>query len=134
MPQRVILVDDIGGSYAHQNATVIAATATAATITTSLTNYFHRGAYWVLNIGSDATAPSVTFRVHGIAADGNFFSIMSSAAQTATNTAVLFSLYPGQAETANQHVDGILPRDYRIMIDSGNDANPTYSVTEVRLI
>ena|SRR3990167_6797283 len=134
MPHRIMIVDESGSSYAHQNSTLIAATATAATLTTSLTNFFHRGAYWVLNIGTETTAPSVTFRIHGIADDGTFFSLMSSAAQTATNTAVLFSLYPGQAETANQHVDGILPRRYRAMVDSGNDATPTYSVTEVRLL
>lgn len=139
MPQRVIPIqpDTAGGAWANEESTAIANTlmATNTTIVTSLTNFIHRGADWVLTLGTETSAPSITFRVQGQnPVDSTFFSILASAAQTGTSTALFFSMYPGQAETANQHVDNSLPRNYRIMIDPGNDSTPTVSVGEIRLL
>lgn len=106
--------------------------ASAARIATEnsewFTNHNYRGVDVVIDVTAITDSPSVVFTIQGQdVTSGQAYTILASAAITATGTTVL-RVYPGLTAAANTVANFALPRYWRVRAAHG-DADPiTYSV------
>lgn len=97
------------------------ANATASANGADLTNTGSRGAVFVIKItaiaGSDT--PSATFTVQGKdPLSGDYYTILATAALTATGTTVL-RVYPGLTASANATASDVIPNLFRVICTTG---------------
>ena len=93
----------------------------------------HRGLHLIIDATASADTPSVVFTVQGYSPLGNdFYTILASAAITATGTTVL-RVYPGLAASANVSVSDCLPHLWRVLATHADGDSITYSVAATLL-
>jgi hypothetical protein len=94
-------------------AVLTLAGATTAQFSPDLTNFNGRGVQIGINV-TGLTGTSVTIAVQGKdVASGQYYTLLSSAAITATGFTLL-TIYPGGPSIANQSSPLVLPRTFRV--------------------
>jgi hypothetical protein len=119
---------------ANTRKTILASAARTASVDTSdQVNAYHRG----VRIHIDATAlsatPSVVFTVQGKSASGDYYTLLASAAVTATGDTFLY-IYPGATAAANTIANLALPPVWRVSAVAGDADSLTYSIGAELLI
>lgn len=111
------------------NETVLASAARTATVQSAdFTNYNGRGLHLVIAVSAVTATPSVVFTIQGKdAVSGLYYTVLTSAAITATGTTVL-KVYPGITASANASASDILPRTWRVDATHANADSISYSV------
>jgi len=91
-------------------------------------NLGHRGLHLVIDVTAAADTPSVVFTIQGKdRASGKYYTILASAAITATGTTVL-RVYPDLTAAANLVVNDVLPECWRVIATAADADSLTYSV------
>lgn len=128
---QVVSVDSSGNPTTSVNtdATILASAARTATSNTAdLTNTGARGLHLVIDVTAVALTPSVVFTIQGKdAISGKYYTLLASAAITATGTTVL-RVYPGLTAAANTVANDVLPRTWRLLFTHADTDSITYSV------
>lgn len=87
-----------------------------------------RGLHLVIDATAVTATPSVVFTVQGAdPVSGKFYTILASAAITATGTTVL-RVYPGLTAAANTVASDVLPPRWRVIATHADADSITYSV------
>lgn len=113
----------------HTAALLTYAAAAAGSNSADQSNPLHRGVKVVIDVTAIAgTTPTFTVTIRGKdPASGKYFTILASAALTATGTVVL-TVYPGIAAVANVSASDVLPDTWRIETAIGG-TTPTVTAT-----
>ena len=113
----------------NQNVTLLASAArTATNQTADQTNHNAKGLHLVIDVTAAAATPSVVFTIQGKdELSGKYYTLLASAAVTATGTTVL-KVYPGITAAANASVSDLLPRTWRLDATHADADSITYSV------
>lgn len=86
-----------------------------------------RGVDVIIDVTAVGVTPSVVFNIEGHdATSGKWYTILASAAITATGITVL-RVFPGGPATANVAANAALPRIWRLAPVHGNATTITYS-------
>lgn len=98
-------------------------------------NPFWHGVQLVVDITSIAgTSPSLTALIEGYdVASGKYYTLLTSAALTATGTTVL-TVYPGVTATANVSAAQALPKTWRVRYTIGGTAPAVTATIGANLI
>jgi hypothetical protein len=109
--------------------TALASAARTASVDSSdLTNGFGKGLHLVIDVTAVAATPSITVTIQGKdALSGKYYTILASAAITATGTTVL-KVHPGLTAAANAAANDLLPRTWRVSVTNADADSITYSV------
>lgn len=112
-----------------QSATIKHVAATVGTNSPDLAGGSGRGLIVFADVSAiTGTAPTLIVTIQGKdPVSGNYYTILASAALTATGTTVL-RVFPGLTAVANATVNDILPPDFRIITAIGG-ATPAVSAT-----
>lgn len=115
--------------------TVLASAARTANVNSSdLSNFNGRGVHVIIDVTSVTATPSVVFTVQGKdAVSGKYYTLLTSAAITATGTTLL-TVYPGAAVTANVSASNVVPKTWRVSAAHGDADSITYSVGAVLVL
>ena len=109
---------------------ILLASAVRAVTTSSAdqikTNY--RGVYIFANVSAAPGATTITWTIQGKDPEGNYYTILSSAASAATGIVTL-KVYPGMAAAANSAVSEALPDIWRVTATYSAGANFTWSLS-----
>lgn len=102
---------------------------TASETSSTFTNqHGHRGVIIVIDATAATATPSVVFTIQGYSPLGDdYFTILASAAITATGTTIL-RVYPGLTAAANTVANDVLPPLWRVSAVAGDADSLTYSV------
>lgn len=124
----------LAGRVPGAQVVVLASAARTATPTKALqSNPGARGVQIVINVTAVGVTPSVVFTVQGYSALGaEYFTVLASAAVTATGTTVL-RVYPGLVAAANLTANDVLPAVWAVDAVHGNGTTITYSVAATLL-
>jgi hypothetical protein len=116
-----------------QSLTLVAAT--AGVNSPDYYNNTHRGIKIVVNITAiSGTTPTLTVTLQGKdPASGAYYTILASAALSATGTTVL-TVYPALPATANQSANDVLPPTFRIITAIGGTAPAVTATVGASLI
>ena len=121
---------------ANQNLLAMNVVASTASVNgDDMTNLSGAGAVFLVNITTlTGTSPTLTFTIQGKhPVSGVTYTILTSAVFAATG-ANLLRVFPGLGAVANQAVNDILPRTFRVIaVTGGTVTNATYTV-EVALV
>lgn len=111
------------------SATIFASAARTATVNgDDQTNYVGRFLHLVIDVTSVTLTPSVVFTVQGKDdVSGKYYTLLASAAITATGTTVL-RVGPGLTAAANTVANDVLPRTWRVIATHADTDSITYSV------
>jgi hypothetical protein len=130
----VAAVDTAGNAVIRTNVDtgILMNVAGAAAGTTSglQTNFGGRGIKLGLYVSAiTGTSPTITITIQGYeSVSGQYFTILTSAAITATGLYVL-TVYPGIAAAANVSANDVLPRSWRLSTTiGGTGPSVTYTV------
>ncbi len=95
-----------------------------------MNNFAYKGVILVVDITGFTGGTNATFTLQGKDPEsGNYYTILASAAKTATGTTVL-QVYPGMVESANLKGSELLPKTWRVAVTkTGTFTNLTYSVS-----
>ena len=85
------------------------------------------GGLFVIDVTAASATPSVVFTIRGITAEGNNYTILQSAAITATGVTVL-KVHPSLTASANSVAKDILPGAIEVFADHADADSITYSV------
>lgn len=112
-----------------QSEPIFASAARTATVASAdITNRGGRGAVIVIDVTAAADTPSVVFTVQGKDdLSGKYYTMLASAAITATGTTVL-RIFPGMTAAANVAANDVLPRTWRVNAVHADADSITYSV------
>lgn len=115
-------------------ATIFASAArTASANGPDLTNRFMKGAIIVIDTTVLTAGASIVYTVQGKdELSGKYYTILASAAVTATGTIELY-IYPGATAAANLAANHYLPRVWRVIITAADTKSVTASVGAVLL-
>lgn len=102
-----------------------ARTATPTAVTKRVDRY--KGCILIIDATAITATPSVVVTIEGVAASGNKYTILTSAAITATGRTAL-RVYPGITASANVAVSDVLPQTIVITLTHGDADSITYSV------
>lgn len=98
-----------------------------------ITNRFMKGAIIVVDTTVLTSGASIVYTVQGKdELSGKYYTILASAAITATGTVELY-IYPGATIAANLVADHHLPRVWRVIITAADAKSVTASVGAVLL-
>ena len=115
----------------NMNSTVSvlpSAARTATNVSDDLTNMYAKGLHLVIDVTNIVSTPSITVTIHGKDyLSGKYYTILASAAITATGTTVL-KVFPSATASANVAANDILPTNWRVSVTHGNANSITYSV------
>lgn len=101
---------------------------TATNNSVDLQNLLHRGVHLVIDVTAVAATPSVVFTIQGKdPLSGQYYTILASAAVTATGTTVL-RVFPGATAAANTVANDWLPQTWRVLATHGDADSITYTV------
>lgn len=88
----------------------------------------YRGLHLVIDVTAVAATPSVTVTVQGVdRVSGKVYTVLASAAITATGTTVL-KVGPGLTAAANSVANDFVPPIFRILADHADADSITYSI------
>lgn len=125
------LIDDQGAPllYNQDNLVLLPSAAYTTTQTTpDQTNVNGRGLIVVLDMTNVTAGPSVTLEIDGRdPVSGKYYPILTGAAVT-TDSTNIYRVYPGLTAVANQTVNDVLPRTWRVKVTANNANSGTYSV------
>lgn len=109
--------------------TLLASAARTASVTgDDQINLGYRGLHLVIDVTAAAATPSVVFTIQGKdRTSGKYYTILASAAITATGTTVL-RVYPDLTAAANTVVNDVLPECWRVIAVAADADSLTYSV------
>lgn len=112
-----------------RQATILASAArTASNSSSDFTNKHTIGAHLILDITVAPGIETLTIAVEGKdPTSGKYYSVLTSAALTATGTTIL-KVYPGITATANLAVSDILPSTFRVTATHSAASSWTYSI------
>jgi hypothetical protein len=115
--------------FGEDNLTLFASLARTATATgADQTNPAAKGLMVVIDVTAVTADPSVVFTIQGKdPLSGKYFTLLASAAITATGTTVL-RIYPGLVVAANLVASDVLPGIWRIVATHADADSITYSV------
>jgi hypothetical protein len=84
----------------------------------------------VKKTANSGTSPTVTVTIQGKDRNGDYYTILASAA-ISSNGSTYYRVYPGLTAAANATVNDVLPRVWRVSTAIGGSATPscTYNVT-----
>lgn len=115
----------------NMNSTVTLLPSLARTATTTsddTSNLYARGLHLVIDVTAITSTPSITVTIQGKDfSSGKYYTLLASAAITATGTTVL-RVFPGATASANVAANDILPTNWRVSVAHGNSNSITYSV------
>lgn len=87
-----------------------------------------RGLHLVIDVTAIVTAPSITVTIAGVdRVSGKTYTILASAAITATGTTVL-KVGPGLTAAANSVANDFIPPIFRVSVSHANGNSITYSI------
>lgn len=112
------------------HVTVFASAARTATAASSVivNQSGYRGLHLIIDATATADTPSVVFTIQGYSPLGDdYYTILASAAITATGTTVL-RVYPGLTAAANTVANDVLPELWRVNAVHADGDSITYSV------
>ena len=113
----------------NREITVFSSTPRTATENSAdLSNPYARGVVLVIDVTAVTATPSVVFTVKGKSTLGTDYTILTSAAITATGQTVL-RIYPGLTASANVTASDVLPATWRVEAAHGDTDSITYSVS-----
>lgn len=101
---------------------------TAATESADQLNRYHRGCRVHINVTDDPAAASVTFTIQGKHLNGEYYTVLASAAIAAVGDTVL-TVYPGAPVTTNVSANAPLPPVWRVIATPADTDALTYEVT-----
>lgn len=107
-----------------------ARTATPTAVTQRMDRY--RGCLVLVDVTAVTATPSVVVTVEGVLSDGSLYTILTSAAITATGRTAL-KIYPGVTVAANVAVSEPLPQSIKITFTHGDADSITYLADLVSL-
>ncbi len=117
-----------------RNVTLLASAARTADVNTEDQHNAHihghpiRGVKVTIDATAIAATPSVVFTIQGKdPLSGQYFTVLASAAVTATGTTVL-TVYPGIAASANVAASDVMPTTWRVNCDHADADSITYSI------
>lgn len=117
----------------EQQTVFASAPRTASADSLTFGNRGHRGVIVVIDVTAIAATPSVVFTIQGYSALGDdYYTILASAAITATGTTVL-RVFPASTVTANLAANDQLPPQWRVSAANGDADSITYSVNALLL-
>lgn len=89
---------------------------------------FERGAHFIINITAAAgSGETLTFRIQGRDVLGNVYTLLTSAAITATGILVL-QVHPDVTAVTNVAAKDFLPDEWRVSVTNSASGNWTYSI------
>ena len=117
------------GATTTGQTTVLASAARTATPTKAVqSNPGARGLHLIIDVTAVTATPSVVFTIQGYSAlGGDYYTVLASAAITATGTTVL-RVYPGLTAAANTVANDVLPPAWAVDAVHGDADSITYSV------
>jgi len=102
---------------------------TAATTSSTFTNYAHHGAHVIVNVTVAATAGSITPTIQGFdEVTQAYYDLLVGAAITTTGVTVL-KVYPGITAVANGSTSDFLPIKWRVSMAVATADSYTYTVS-----
>lgn len=113
---------------APESKTLLASAARTATVTGDpQTSLLHRGLHLIIDVTAVTLTPSVVFTIQAQdPASGQWYTVLASAAITATGTTVL-KVYPGITAAANLAASDVLPHVWRLLATHADADSITYS-------
>jgi hypothetical protein len=118
----------------NTDTTVIAAGARTTTQTVNLKNYNGRGIIVTLDITAVGAATTFTLAINNKdGTSGKFQAVLTSAAGLGVATTV-YRVYPGLTAVPNVDANGIIARDYQIVVTPSNANSSSYSVGVVTIL
>jgi hypothetical protein len=117
----------------NQDAGLLTSAArTATTVTADQTNHNGKGVHVVLDLTAFVTAASVTVKLQGKDAFGNYYDLTTPPAALTAVGKQIIELYPGASAAASgevtQRTSAVLPRVWRVVVTHGNANSHTYRV------
>lgn len=118
----------------RKNSTTIYASAARTATPTAVTKRVDRakGVMLIIDATASAATPSVVVTIDGVAASGNAYNILTSAAITGTGRTVL-KIYPGITAAANVAVSDVVPQTIKVTATHGDADSITYSMDLITL-
>ena len=127
---------DLEKSPPQKEVTVLSSALRSATTNSDeLENDGYRGVRLIVDISAEDGAVTLTPKIQAIDhLSGNAVDLPGAAftGLTATGTYML-TVYPGIAETANETVDDILPKRWRVAATMSGSTSMTYSISATLL-
>ena len=113
----------------NTDGTALASAARTATANSAdLVNYNGKGLHVVIDVTAITATPSVVFTIQGKdALSGQYYTVLASAAITATGTTIL-RVHPGLTAAANTVANDLIPRTWRVNAVHADGDSITYSV------
>ena len=115
-------------SYAAQDVILASAVRTGTTTSADIYRTVEHGAHFVFVITAVPGVDTVTPKIQGKDALGNYYDILIGTALVATGTTVL-KIYPGIGAVANGASPDILPDVYRVVVTHSAGTSFTYTMT-----
>lgn len=118
----------------RKNSTTIYASAARTATPTAVTKRVDRakGIMLLVDVTAIASTPSVVVTIDGILSDGSAYTILTSAAITATGRTAL-RIYPGITAATNVAVSDVVPQSVRVTATHGNANSITYVMDLISL-
>lgn len=114
--------------YNEQVQILPSAARTASVNSIDFTNNFAKGGHFVIDVTAATDTPSIVATIQGKDYySGKYYTILASAAITATGTTVL-KVFPGATAAANAAVNDVLPVTYRVSVAAADADSITYSI------
>ncbi len=118
----------------RKNSTVIYASAARTATPTAVTKRVDRakGVMVLIDVTAVTATPSVVVTIDGVLSDGSVYTILTSAAITATGRTAL-RIYPGITAASNVAVSDVVPQTIKITATHGDADSITYLMDLVTL-
>ena len=117
----------IGVAHAGQDTILASAVRTATTTTDDIVKQTEDAVTFILNVTAVPGVQTLTPKIQGKDALGNYYDILTGTA-SATTGAVLLKLGPGIGSVANVALGDMLPDVYRVVITHSGGGNFTYTL------
>ncbi len=118
----------------RKNSTTIYASAARTATPTAVTKRVDRakGVMLLIDVTAITATPSVVVTIEGVLASGAVYTILTSAAITATGRTAL-RVYPGITASANVAVSDVVPQTIKVTFTHGDADSITYSADLITL-
>ena len=124
----VLFLTSILPVFAAQDVIFTSAVRTTTATSADIYRSTEHGAHFVFNVTAVPGVDTVTPKIQGKDALGNYYDILVGSAIVATGITVL-KIYPGIGAVANGSASDVLPDVYRVVITPSAASNFTYTAT-----
>ncbi len=123
------MVNDPASGTTNYGSELLASEARIASINSAdQINNTARGVHIIIDVIAITGTPSVTPKIQGKdPASGKYYDILVGVAITSVGVTVM-KVYPGIDPVANGASNDILPKDWRVRIEHGDEDSITYSI------